>query len=353
MWMLLVRSFHTSRLLLMNFYKQVPKISLQEVTNCQAILLQHTEPPLLSTYVPGKHNPQPHRWASPRHLYVLPLGASAPSLRPLVGSTISWDATTVYSARNKCSELAFPCQMQSWVSSLSDSDRKNGKSIFCLQQIHRPISQCQRGKDRVSKVGDGIWSSIALSVSRSTSKEDPDLLLGLLACFRHSQSGPAMNHVSLHVVWTVDTVQNFPQEILRKDQKIQWNSVLSGARRRGMLWAPSDWALKAVTGHRKSHSLTCVGNTAWPGRLHQQFHPLCMTCRMLSLVRCISALWCQQRTSESSRFSTDKLIWNNTNFSQMDVCFINLVGVLWMWRARKQNIKFTQLFHGSHTVCFS
>lgn len=195
MWMLLVRSFHTSRLLLMNFYKQVPKISLQEVTNCQAILLQHTEPPLLSTYVPGKHNPQPHRWASPRHLYVIPLGASAPSLRPLVGSTISWDATTVYSAWNKHSELAFPCQMQSRLSSLSDLDRKNGKSISCLQQIHRPISQCQRGKDGVSKVGDGIWSSIALSVSRSTSKKDPALLLGLLACFRHSRSGLAMNHV--------------------------------------------------------------------------------------------------------------------------------------------------------------
>lgn len=56
MWMLLVRSFHISRLLFMNFYMQAPKISLQEIINCQAMLPQH-RPHFLSTHAPDNHNP--------------------------------------------------------------------------------------------------------------------------------------------------------------------------------------------------------------------------------------------------------------------------------------------------------
>lgn len=56
MRMPLVRSFHISRLLFMIFYTQAPKISLQEITNCQAMLAQH-RPHLLSAHAPGKHNP--------------------------------------------------------------------------------------------------------------------------------------------------------------------------------------------------------------------------------------------------------------------------------------------------------
>lgn len=157
-----------------------------------------------------------------------------------------------------------------------------------------------------------------------------------------------MHQRSHYVVWSVDTVPNYPQRNT-KDQK---NTV--------KLYSPKCKKKKDALGTFRLSTGSC--DRAWeipfldpcrPVRPHQWFHPLCMTCHMSSCVWCISALWSQRRTSESSRFSIDKLIWNNTNVSQMYVCLINLVCILWMWRARKQNIKFTQLFHSSHAVCLT
>jgi len=119
-----------SRLLLTNFYKQVPKSHFKKKptakpssSNTQGLLFFPLTLQVSKTY-------SGHRWASPRHLYVIPLRASAPSLRPLLGFTTSRDATAVYRAQDKCSELAFPCRMQLQVSSLSDPDRKNDNSVF-------------------------------------------------------------------------------------------------------------------------------------------------------------------------------------------------------------------------------
>lgn len=278
--MLLVRSFHMSRLLLMNFYKQVPKSHFKKKptakpssSNTQGLLFF----PLM-LQVSTTHSG--HRWASPRHLYVIPLRALACSLRPLVGSTVSWDATTVYRAQDKCSELVFPCRMQYQVSSLSDSDRKNKKSIFWLQQIHWPISQRQGGKDGDSKAEDGIWSSLALCVSRSISKEDPDsaLLLWLLASFRRSRSGPAMHQVSRYAVWTVGTVPNYPLRNTKEGPKntVKLYSFKCKKKKKDALGT-----FRLSTGsHDRAWEIPFLDLCREYSLACQWFHPLCMICHM-------------------------------------------------------------------------
>lgn len=79
--MQLVRSFHMSNL--MNFYKHVPKISLQEVSNCQAISSK-TRGLLFTLMLQVNTTHSGHSQAFPRHFNDISPRASTPSLRPLV-----------------------------------------------------------------------------------------------------------------------------------------------------------------------------------------------------------------------------------------------------------------------------
>lgn len=86
MWMLLMRSFHMNGLLLMNFYTQAQKISLQEVAHSKAIL-SHTSllcfPLMLQTSTAHSQ----HQWTLSGIFMPSHSEPQALSLWPLVSST--------------------------------------------------------------------------------------------------------------------------------------------------------------------------------------------------------------------------------------------------------------------------
>lgn len=83
-----------------------------------------------------------HRSASPRHLYVIPLRASAPCLRPLMSSITSWDATLYTEPK---------ISPQNWFSHVGCNLRYLRFQIQ-TERIKRAFSDCSKYTDQYHNI---------------------------------------------------------------------------------------------------------------------------------------------------------------------------------------------------------